>query len=199
MKGIVMKKVIQKSFGIRKTGILSIVILMTVFCMCTFADIVRTWNVHYRCSDNVSSLTSVANSVLNTKDQDYDFAVCVTITQGSTYTDWYFNDDVDDDGKVLSVAESSAFWTAAYCSDKNAYRLVRWYVDQKLFAGWFETNIGIGIMDNVSYGGPTLAHEIGHMCGNPDITENQNRIMFEGDCGGNIVTSLEKWCYELNN
>ena len=58
--------------SIRTVLILTFVIPMTVLCMCTYADITRTWKVYDDCTDDVTSLTSGANSRLQTKDDEDD-------------------------------------------------------------------------------------------------------------------------------
>jgi len=201
-----MKKVIQKSMGIRKTAIFAIIILTTAFCcICTNADIcgyyeiARTWKIHAQCTDNTSDLTSNANTRLQTKNQDDDYAVYVMITKGSTETGWHnITNDVNDDGKIYGSAELDSFLSAMQSSGKNSHRFVSCIASNNKYRGFRIDNTNlIAIMDE-GHGG-TLAHEIGHCKGLDENEEGkEHRIMNQcsTDPDKNTVNSAEKSKYE---
>ena len=193
-----MKKNIHKSKHISKIVMSMVIILTTLYCTRAYSNIVRTWKVHASCTNNVSSLTSDANSRLQTKNIDDDYAVCATISSGSVDTGWHFNGDVDDDGKVLSEAEESAFDTAAAASGKNSFRLVQWNVTAE-WTGFYTSAYGLAVMNGGNSG--TLAHEVGHYAGCSHNSEGKtHRIMYATFVTSkNTVNSTEKGKYESKN
>lgn len=178
------------------TAMLVFSFLACVLCTSAIAGITRTWKVHSSCSDNVATLTSGANTVLQTKDRADDLAVCVAIVKGATDTGWTFTGDASSDGKVLSSAEETAFDTAAAAAGKNSFRLVRWNVTGE-WTG-FSASYGLAIMNGGA--GDTLAHEVGHFVGLSHNTESkEHRIMHPTAPDTTTVNSTEKAAYEAKN
>ncbi|HUT31146.1 MAG TPA: hypothetical protein VMX13_15230 [Sedimentisphaerales bacterium] len=193
-----MSKLIQRSVRFRSFLILTSVVLMFVFSVCSYADIVRTWKVHHDCTDNVATLCSGATTRLQTKDQDDDYAVCATIKKGATDLSWSFAGDVSDDGKVLSSAEETSFDTAAAASGKNSFRLVTWNVTGA-WTGFYTAAYGLAVMDGGNAG--TLAHEVGHYAECEHNEEGKtHRIMYSTFVSDkNTVNSTEKGKYQAKN
>jgi hypothetical protein len=183
MKGIVMKNEIKKSMGIMKTPILSIIFLMTIFCMCSYASIQRTWKIHAQCADNVTTLTDLAN-LLWPKDQWDDWDVCATISRGWSDSGWQFDGDDDNDGKVVSATEAYYFYYYANGTGLNSYRLVEWNVTANWTGfSWKPDWLSYSLLAVMNGGnGRTLAHEVGHCCGlgenGPDEENKDHRIMW---------------------
>lgn len=179
---------------------LCVICITALLCATGFADIVRTWKIHIECTDNVESLSTGATSLLTTDDtkegQD-DVSVCVKITKGATDSNWVFDDDVSNDGKVLSTPEEIAFDKAAAAAGKDSFRLVEWAPPSGSYTGFYAPAYGIAIMDGGNDG--TLAHEIGHVAGCTHV-ETTHRIMYHTFsttiC---TVSSSEKDKYEAIN